>query len=51
MLTILHECKDDSPYKKYMPPLVGKPEEIQALGDYLDSLVRKPEAAKKIAAN
>jgi mono/diheme cytochrome c family protein len=44
MLALLHENKADSPYHKYMPPVVGKPDEIEALGDYLDSLVRKPAA-------
>jgi cytochrome bd-type quinol oxidase subunit 1/mono/diheme cytochrome c family protein len=39
ILTMLHENKDDSPYKKFMPPLTGLPEEITALGDYLNQLV------------
>ncbi len=34
-LKTLHECKPDSPYKRFMPPLVGTPEEITSLGDYL----------------
>lgn len=40
-LKILHENKDDSPYRKYMPPLVGTPEEISALRDYLSTLTTK----------
>jgi cytochrome d ubiquinol oxidase subunit I len=35
LLKILHDYKDDSPYRAFMPPLVGRPEEISALGDYL----------------
>ncbi len=40
-LKILHENKDDSPYRKYMPPLVGTPDEINALRDYLSTLTTK----------
>ena len=43
ILTMLHEYKDDSPYKAYMPPLVGSAAEIGALGDYLAELVKKKE--------
>lgn len=46
MLTLLRECKDDSPYKRYMPQLVGTPEEIKALGDYLENLAKQPEPPK-----
>jgi cytochrome bd-type quinol oxidase subunit 1 len=38
ILTLLREAKDESPYKKYMPQLAGTPDEIEALGDYLNSL-------------
>ena len=38
MLKLLHEYKPDSPYHAYMPPLVGKPDEIAALGDYIATL-------------
>ena len=40
-LTVLSEHKPDSPYYAFMPQLVGTPEEIKALGDYLDTLVPK----------
>ena len=46
ILTVLHEYKDDSPYKKFMPPLTGLPEEITALGDYLNQLVHGADAKK-----
>jgi cytochrome bd-type quinol oxidase subunit 1 len=39
LLAILHDYKPDSPYHAFMPPLVGKTEEISALGDYLVTLV------------
>ena len=35
---ILHEAKPDSPYKAFMPPLVGTSAEVNALGDYLATL-------------
>jgi cytochrome bd ubiquinol oxidase subunit I len=35
LLTMLHEYKPDTAYRKFMPPLTGTPEEITALGDYL----------------
>ncbi len=41
-LKILHENKSDSPYHAFMPPLVGTQEEIEALGDYLETLNLKP---------
>jgi mono/diheme cytochrome c family protein len=41
ILTMLHDYKDDSPYRAYMPPLVGTKGEIDALGDYLAHLVQK----------
>jgi len=43
-LQTLREYKDDSPYKKYMPQLVGKPDEIAALNDYLDYVVNKDKS-------
>ena len=35
LLTMLHEYKQDTSYRKFMPPLTGTPEEIDALRDYL----------------
>ncbi len=35
LLSMLHEYKADSPYRRFMPPLVGSEAEIRALGDYL----------------
>jgi mono/diheme cytochrome c family protein len=41
ILQTLHENKPDSPYRRFMPPLVGSDREIEALKLYLDSLVNK----------
>jgi cytochrome bd-type quinol oxidase subunit 1 len=38
LLITLHEYKEDSPYRKFMPKLVGTDKEIQALADYLYTL-------------
>ena len=48
LLAILHDYKPDSPYRAYMPPLVGTSNEVAALGDYLYTLVAPPvQQAKK----
>lgn len=39
MLTVLHDTPASSPYRNFMPPLVGTPQEIDALGDYLNTMV------------
>lgn len=35
LLKTLHEYKADSPYRAYMPPLVGTQTEVESLADYL----------------
>jgi cytochrome bd-type quinol oxidase subunit 1/mono/diheme cytochrome c family protein len=42
ILQMLHEAKETSPYRKYMPPLSGTPEEIRDLQAYLAHLVADP---------
>jgi len=39
LLDMLHTPPANSPYKNYMPPLVGSSDEIAALGDYLGNMV------------
>jgi cytochrome bd ubiquinol oxidase subunit I len=39
LLAVLHDYKPDSPYRAFMPPLVGTTNEIRALGDYLATLI------------
>ncbi|MEI7999212.1 MAG: cytochrome ubiquinol oxidase subunit I [Candidatus Omnitrophota bacterium] len=43
-LKILYEHKADSPYRAFMPQIVGTPEEIEALRDYLLTLEPKPQS-------
>jgi cytochrome bd-type quinol oxidase subunit 1 len=38
LLALLHDHKPDSPYRAFMPPLVGAREEIAALADYLATM-------------
>lgn len=51
LLSILHEFKPDSPYRRYMPPLVGKPDEIEALGDFLATLTATNKAPAQLSTN
>ena len=52
LLTVLHEHKPDSPYRSFMPALVGTNEEIAALGDYLATLRadKRASTTKEISA-
>lgn len=50
MLDMLHEYKDDSPYRRFMPPLTGTPAEINDLGDYLYGQVNVLPAEKTLTA-
>ena len=55
ILTMIHEYKDDSQFKAFMPPLVGTPAEISALGDFLTQMVHpkgtnSEPAADKVAS-
>ena len=34
-MEMLHDYRQDMAYRRFMPPLTGTPEEINALGDYL----------------
>jgi mono/diheme cytochrome c family protein len=38
-VTMLHDYKPDSPYRKFMPPMVGTNQEIDDLTDFLNSQV------------
>lgn len=40
ILKVLYEAKDDSPYKTFMPPLVGTERERVSLAMYLDHIAR-----------
>lgn len=51
ILNILHNYKEDSPYRLYMPPLVGTDDEIKALATFLQTLVEKPAPASENSTN
>jgi cytochrome bd-type quinol oxidase subunit 1 len=38
-ITMLHEYKPDSPYRKFMPPMVGTKQDIDDLADFLNAQV------------
>ena len=48
--TMLHEYKPDMAYRRFMPPLTGTPEEINALGDYLYAQSSASAADTKLKA-
>jgi mono/diheme cytochrome c family protein len=50
LTSILHTHATDSPYRAYMPPLVGTSHEIDCLGDYLATLSQPQTPAPTLAA-
>ncbi len=50
LLETLHAAKPDSPYTKFMPPLVGTVAEREALADYLSTLGTKPLSSSPLMA-
>jgi mono/diheme cytochrome c family protein len=46
ILAMLHDYPEDSPYRAFMPPLVGTDPEIEALTAYLNDLVNPRAAAR-----
>jgi cytochrome bd-type quinol oxidase subunit 1 len=44
-ITMLHDYKPDSPYRKFMPPMVGTQQDIGDLAGYLDFHVNPPQPA------
>lgn len=46
LLDMLHEYAPDMAYRRFMPPLTGTPDEIQALGDYLYAQTNPAPAAR-----
>ena len=41
-ITMLHEYKPDSPYRRFMPPMVGTKQDVDDLTDYLNAQVNPP---------
>jgi cytochrome d ubiquinol oxidase subunit I len=50
LLDMLHDYKQDMAYRRFMPPLTGTPEEINALGDYLYAQASTNVADTKLKA-
>ena len=44
-ITMLHEHKSDSPYRRFMPPMVGTKQDVDDLADYLNAQVNPPPPA------
>jgi hypothetical protein len=44
-ITMLHAHKPDSPYYRFMPPMVGTAQDVQDLANYLNAHVNPPKAA------
>ena len=49
LVTMLHEVPATSPYKNYMPPLVGTQHEVDSLIDYLNQMENPPHAQPIVA--
>jgi hypothetical protein len=49
-ITMLHEYKPDSPYRRFMPPMVGTKQDIDDLTDYLNAQVNPSAPAKVLTA-
>jgi cytochrome d ubiquinol oxidase subunit I len=47
-IAMLHDYKPDSPYRKYMPPMVGSKQDVNDLTDFLNAQVNPAVARKSI---
>jgi cytochrome bd-type quinol oxidase subunit 1 len=47
-ITMLHEYKPDSPYHRFMPPMVGTRQDVEDLTDYLNAHVNPPAPQKPV---
>jgi cytochrome bd-type quinol oxidase subunit 1 len=43
-ITMLHDYKSDSPYRRFMPPMVGTKQDVDDLTDFLNAQVNPPAA-------
>jgi hypothetical protein len=46
-IVMLHENKADSPYRKFMPPMVGTDQDVNDLADFLNAQVNPPIPASQ----
>jgi cytochrome c553 len=49
-ITMLHDYKPDSPYRRFMPPMVGTKQDVDDLTNYLNAQVNPPAPAKVLTA-
>jgi len=49
-ITMLHDYKPDSPYRKFMPPMVGTKQDMDDLTDYLNAQVNPASGSKVLTA-
>jgi len=47
-ITMLHDYKADSPYRKFMPPMVGTKHDVDDLTDYLNAQVNPSTGQKTV---
>ncbi len=45
LIVMLHENKADSPYRKFMPPMVGSEQDVNDLAEFLNAKVNPPVSA------
>src|SRR3954453_3504411 len=48
LITMLHDYKLDSPYRKFMPPMVGTKQDVDDLTDFLNAQVNPPAQKKPV---
>jgi cytochrome d ubiquinol oxidase subunit I len=46
-ILMLHENKAESPYRKFMPPMVGTDQDVNDLADFLNAQVNPPPSAER----
>ena len=46
-ISMLHENKADSPYRRFMPPMVGTKQDVDDLSDFLNAHVNSPAPGTK----
>jgi cytochrome bd-type quinol oxidase subunit 1 len=46
-ITMLHDYKSDSPYRRFMPPMVGTKQDVDDLADFLNAQVNPPSGGQR----
>ncbi len=49
-IVMLHEYKADSPYRRFMPPMVGTKQDVDDLTDFLNAQVNPPTPQRMLTA-